>query len=191
MITNNITVTINFGWGEINGQSIPSVDVGRSSTFGNFYNYSQIVGALNSHATSAADVSSVATLPTNDPSGGGRYWVANAEAIALGLSTATSATGFVGLSSAYTYTFDSLNRAVAGAHDAIGSLEHEISEVLGRLGWLGSYYSPSSTNTYGIIDLFRYSPSGTLGHLIKCVFLCRWGQKLFSHNLMIQPKAAM
>ena len=180
VITNNITVIINFGWGEINGQSIPSVDVGRSSTFGNFYNYSQVVGALNSHATSAADFSSVATLPAKDPSGGGRYWVADAEAIAIGLSTATSATGSVGLSSAYAYTFDPSNRAEAGAHDAIGSLEHEISEVLGRLGWLGSYYSSSSTNTYSIIDLFRYSPSGTLDTSANAYFSVDGGKTLLT-----------
>ena len=179
VFTNSVTITINFGWGEINGQSIPSNDVARSSYFGNFYNYSQIVSALNSHATSAADLSSVATLPRTDPTGGGRFFVTDAEANVLGLSSAP-ATGYVGLNATLNYTFDPLNRVVAGAHDAIGAIEHEITEIMGRTAWHGTYFSSQSTNTYGILDLFRYSPSGALDTLSNAYFSVDGGRTLLT-----------
>jgi hypothetical protein len=46
---------------------------------------------------------------------------------------------------------------VSGQHDAIGAFEHEISEVMGRIGSLGQHNGPG---VYTPIDLFRYSSVG-------------------------------
>jgi hypothetical protein len=83
--------------------------------------------------------------------------ITNAEEKALGLYPGNYPTtdGYVGLSSSTPFTFDPSNRAVPGAYDAIGTLEHEISEVLGR----SVFTSQPSGRTYldDPLDLFRYS----------------------------------
>ena len=46
---------------------------------------------------------------------------------------------------------------MSGQHDAIGAFEHEISEVMGRVGSLGQH---NGSGVYTPIDLFRYSSVG-------------------------------
>ena len=41
------------------------------------------------------------------------------------------------MSSTSSFTFDPFHRAVAGDYDAIGTMEHEITEVLGRIAGSG------------------------------------------------------
>lgn len=154
----NISVNITVGWDETNGTPIPAGQVAHSLTFVNFYTYAQVQSALATHETSPDDVTGVNLLPASDPANGGRYDVSLAEARALGLSTSTgNPDGYIGLSSAYTYTFDPNNRSVSGSHDAIGAIEHEISEVLGRRDSLGQAFG---TNIYTPLDLYRYSSAG-------------------------------
>ena len=111
-----------FGQSLVNGQI--------SSNFGG------VKSALISDAKSAADQTSVANLPANDPTSGAPYLMAWAEAKALGLlaANAPALDGYVGFSTTASFTFDPNNRAVAGKYDFIGVAEHEISEVLGRYG---------------------------------------------------------
>src|SRR5881394_3227909 len=45
--------------------------------------------------------------------------------------------GSIGFGSGFAYTFAPMNRAVGGAYDFIGTAVHEISEVLGRVAFLG------------------------------------------------------
>ena len=45
----------------------------------------------------------------------------------------------------------------AGQYDAIGALEHEISEVMGRIGSVGKELG---TGVYTALDLFRYTSPG-------------------------------
>ena len=156
---NPITLNIDVGYGEVNGQALASGNIGQSEFNGNFYNYAQLKGALSANATSLDDSTAVGTLPTVDPTSGGNYLLSEGEQKALGLIAGNSneTDGYVGLNNADSFTYDPSNRAVAGEFDAIGDIEHEISEVMGRVQALGENFGP---NVYEPLDLFRYSSSG-------------------------------
>ena len=156
-LTDPITINLHVGWGEVNGRIIPSGALGTSLTNeqGN-YTYNQIKAALVSHARTLADVTAIANLPASDPTGGGSFLMANAEAKALGLLTgnASGVDGYVGFDKTASYTFDPNNRAVAREYDFIGIAEHEISEVMGRYCLTSGMYAP--------LNLFRYTGPGAL-----------------------------
>ncbi|MDB5458796.1 MAG: hypothetical protein JWO72_537 [Caulobacteraceae bacterium] len=158
LITNNITITIAFGWGEVNGQAVAANAAGENQANGYYYSYAQVKNALLGAASSPDDRASVATLPGADPTNGGRFFVTMAQAQALGLGGAsTSTVGWVGLNASDPYTFDPANRAVVGTYDAVGVLEHEITEILGRSGSMGSAFG---SNIFTALDLFRFSSAG-------------------------------
>jgi hypothetical protein len=153
--SNNITVNIAFGWGEVGGSALDASAVGES--IGNYYNvsYATLRNALiNADSGTPAIEQAVQALPTVNPTTG-RFIMSSAEEKAVGLlGSSHISDGSVGLSSSDPFTFDPNNRAVAGAYDAIGTLEHEISEVLGRT----VFTDPVNGN--GPLDLFRYASAG-------------------------------
>ena len=57
----------------------------------------------------------------------------------------------------FAYNPDNLN--VAGSYDAVAVIEHEISEALGRISYLGSENFEGNP-LYSIMDLFRYTSPG-------------------------------
>jgi hypothetical protein len=161
MFTDPITIAIDVGYGEVDGQSLGSGALGESLTYISSYNYSQVTAALRSDAKSADDTQAVGTLSSSDPTGGGNFWVSTAEAKALGLSAGSGAVdGYIGLSSGAAWTYDPGNRAVAGDYDFLGTVEHEISEVLGRAGYAGQTVA-GAARSYSVLDLFRYSGAGS------------------------------
>ena len=152
--TNPITVNIIVAFD-------PAVGLGQSQFSLISQNYSQLTNALVSRRASAADFSSVASLPANDPIGPGTTWyVPRAEVKALGITGvgvgANDAVNDGDVSFApptsTSYTFDPANRAVAGKIDFIGVVEHEISEVLGR-----AYLLNYGISGYAPYDLFRFT----------------------------------
>ena len=156
--TNPVTVNINVGWGEVHGQALVPGALGESITSSSqLYSYSQILNALiANNAKSATDITADASLAAADPTNGGGLRIGDADAKALGLLPATSATidGWVGFDSAPgIFTFDPNNRAVSGLYDFIGVAFHEITEVMGRIAGLSSF-------GYSVMDLFRYSAPG-------------------------------
>jgi hypothetical protein len=157
--TSNISINIGFGWGEVSGHSLGSTSVAESSfTYGENFNYQQVRNALaTADAGSPALATAVADLPTIDPTGGANFAISTADEKALGLYFGSSFAmdGYVGLSSSHAFTFDPNNRAVAGKYDAIGIIEHEISEVLGRSVFTSQAFSGGVLD--GPLDLFRYS----------------------------------
>jgi hypothetical protein len=159
--TNNVTVNITFDWASL-GKGV----VAENSFYYNTYSYSTIVNALKATQKSADDIAAYTTLPVTDPSGGSGndYALTSGQAKALGLSFSARYDDFVTLNSDFGmngYTFDPNNRAVSGEYDAIGALEHEISEgVFGRIGSLGSASAGLGAGIYTPLDLFRYSSSG-------------------------------
>jgi hypothetical protein len=170
--TDPIDLTIHVGWGEINGYTIGSGYLGRSSSYihgPEEYTYDLIKSSLAADATSIDDFTAVNSLPATDPTtygvpspGGGYYFgVPEALANALGLpnSLYTSDAGSVGFGSSYQYTFDPNNRAVANEYDFIGVAFHEVTEVMGRLGstQLHPLYAIP-----GVIDLFHYTAPGAI-----------------------------
>ena len=159
--TDPITIHINVGWGEIDGNPLSPGNLGQSRTNqpANF-TYSQVRNALLSDAQSAADSQAVSTLGVTDPTGGRVFRMSNAEAKALGLlpASASGVDGWVGFSSTASYTFDPNNRAVASEFDFIGVAEHEIAEVMGRYGMTQN--GCGTTLCDSPIDLFRYTGPG-------------------------------
>jgi hypothetical protein len=157
-----ITINLDVGWGEVAGQNITPGFLGESSAIQpGFFQYAAVKSALISDAKSAADLTSIANIPTTDPTNGATFKLSRANSRALGFMAGNGAglDGSVGFDSTAAFTFDPNNRAVAGKVDFIGIAEHEISEVMGRFG-LGQNGAPSGR--YSPIDFFRYSSHGML-----------------------------
>ncbi len=160
--TDPITINLQVGWGTVKNQSMSPGTFGQSLVNGQISsNFGGVKSALNNDAKSAADQTSVANLPTNDPTSGAPYLLAFAEAKALGLlaANAPALDGYVGFSTTAPFTFDPNNRAIPGQYDFIGVAQHEISEVMGRYG-MGQ--NSGQLGRYSPIDDFRYAASGTL-----------------------------
>lgn len=140
--------------------STMTTGLGMSSTYYSAgYSYGDIVAALAADSTSASDATALASLGS-DPTGGANFLVTTAQAKALGLTSddSQSLDGVFSYNTSATYTYDPNNRQVAGAYDFIGVAEHEISEIMGRIGVLGQNIGGP---TYDALDLFRYTASGT------------------------------
>lgn len=148
-----ITITLDVGWGEAGGKSLPFGALGESLT--NIYQvpYS---GLLQTSLSSY--------LPTSDPIVASHYyWVASAEEKALGITgNNTSLDGSVGFGSRVAWNYTA---TTGSGYDFISVAEHEISETMGRIALVGGTISDSGTNyanSYTPFDLMRYSAPGTL-----------------------------
>ena len=149
-----ITITISVGYGEVNGQTMGSGALGQSMYYVGAFNYSQVKNAMVADATTANDLSSVATLPATDPTNGGTFYVSSAEAKALGLWAGTIPDGWVGLSSSAGWDYNNADGVSAGTYDFYGTVLHEITEVLGR------ETTDGQSGQYNPLDLFHYSAPG-------------------------------
>ena len=162
LIADPITVKIVFSYGELQNQAFGPNTLGESQGNGYFVSYAQMVQALAATASSADDITSVLSLPS-DPTAGTQIFLSDAQAKALGFGSnphfIDPEDGFVALTNSYKLTYDPNNRAVSGAYDAVGILEHEITEVLGRTGGLGRE-TFNNTAFYTPLDMFRYSAPG-------------------------------
>ncbi len=122
------------------------------------YTYAQIKTALTNDNTahpSPDGTTSIANLPGADPTTGGNFRVTTAQAKALSLiANNNNVDGTISFNRTQTYTFGP--RAAAGAFDFIGIMEHEISEVMGRVDGLNQ----APGNFYTVNDLFRYTVAG-------------------------------
>ncbi len=153
--SNNVTIRVSFGFANLGSNFLAQ------NSFHNTVqaSYANLRSALAAHATTADDTAAVNSLPTTDPSGGTGYLVAGGMARLLGLPGAGSNAGNdldLVLGSAFTWNFDPNNRAAPNGYDAIGAIEHEISEGgFGRVGGLGY-----QNHNWGPMDLFRYSSPG-------------------------------
>ena len=159
LFTDNITINIDVGFGEVNGQSLSSGALGESITNLNSYSYSAIKSALTGDATSPADATAIASLPSSDPINGTHtYWVSTAEQKALGLlaSNATGIDGYVGFSSTSPFDYNRNDGIASGFYDFIGVVEHEFSEVMGRVVLVGETIG-NTPNGFEPLDLFDYS----------------------------------
>jgi len=154
--TNPITLNIDVGWGEIDGQGLLSDALGESESYLESFSYSQIRSALIANATSSSQLSAVDSLPTSAPANG-TYYLTVADAAALGLlSGGTTLDGYVGFSNSFPFAFSDSNGVPSGEYDLYGVVAHELSEVMGRISLL------DMSNSYSDLDLFRYSAPGVL-----------------------------
>jgi len=152
--TTHAILNIHVGLGEVNGGALSSGALGESATQGITVSYATLTNALGaadanlvtSGLMASGAVTAVGALASKT------FFVATAEAKALGLMSATSTAvdGYIGLNATSLLSFT--GTIGASQYDGIGVAAHEISEVMGRFGIEASgssYYSP--------LDLFRYS----------------------------------
>ena len=154
LITTPITVNIQIGYGEINGQAVDATSLSESETSLQSFSYSSIKSALT-----AVDPSAASSLPATGP---GTMWLATAQAAALGLAANSGIIdGYVGFSdAANTFDYDNSNGVTPGQYDFTGAVEHEFSEVLGRLDLMGATVS-GTPNSFDLFDLYHYTAAGT------------------------------
>lgn len=153
-VTVNITVEF---------QPLSDNGLGRSTYQLNSYSYSQITAALAKDSTSIIDGVAVASLPATDPiSGTHAYYMTTAQAKALGLAGASSASdGTVTFANNQPFDFDRTDGITAGQYDFYGTVAHEFSEVMGReLNAIGNTAQSGPTNGYFPLDLFKYTAAG-------------------------------
>jgi hypothetical protein len=156
--SNNVTITVSFGFADLSGFLA-------QNSFHNTVHasYANLRAALQSHATTADDIAAVNSLPASDPSNGTGYLIGGGMARLLGLpgaGTSSSPDVQLVLGNGFTWNFDPNNRGAANGYDAIGAIEHEITEGgFGRVGGLGY-----QNHTWAPMDLFRYSSPGQRLH---------------------------
>jgi Ca2+-binding RTX toxin-like protein len=175
-----ITINITVGWGKLNGKDMPDGALGVSTpAAGISLTYTELRNALWQDARTPDAMAAALALPLTDPTSGGTIFLSSAEAKALGLVNplGSQVDGYLALDSAASYTFDPNNRAVAGCYDAIATIEHEISHILGRLSYLGEGL-PDGSGLFSGLDLFRYNASGVLAPASAATSFCFDGRTL-------------
>lgn len=165
LITNNITLNIKFDFASLSGGVAQSSFGVITSSKGAAISYSQYRAALLNVASTATTKAAANALPTTDPLaasfGNSNVGMTVAQAKLLGFhSSTTNSDGTVTLGSSINWDFSPTNRAVPGQIDAVGAIEHEISEILGRDA--GSDGSLGLGTTPMPLDFFRYSSAGAV-----------------------------
>ena len=138
-IQNNLTISMEFSDAPLSaGSAANNTDTFDATGF----TYQQVSSALRSHTTNLDQVISDLSLPSSSPFGSHLFTITNAEAAALNLPTNYSSAGetvngqpidgLVTLNSNLSFNFTQHNIQPT-QYDAVGTLEHEISEALGRV----------------------------------------------------------
>jgi hypothetical protein len=149
LFTNNVTINLDVGYGEVAGQTLGSGALGESVSPSYLAeSYSSVVSALQAQGAPGASA-----LPSTSPVPGTLYMTA-AEAQALGLTNAVS-TGYVGFSSSFAFDYTANTTPTSSQYYFIGVAEHEISEIMGRVSLIND--QPSD---YTPMDLYRFSAAG-------------------------------
>ena len=155
--SNPVTITIDVGYGEVNGQALGGGALGESKSYVTSASYSALRSALVNNANAIGYSAAAASLPTTSPVNGA-YWLTTAEAQALGLSGSSGVNGYIGLSSSYSFCYNNSNGVPGSQFDFFGTVAHEISEVMGRSMFDGANFFGGAS--YEPLDLFHYSASG-------------------------------
>ena len=135
---------------------------GQSNTFLRSLAFATLRNVATADATTPDDATSTGvggSIPAADPVGGTHtWWVTRAQAKALGLivdDLSNDGTTTFGAGNPFTFS----GAIPPGTFDFQGIAAHEISEVMGRLGLMGTTIG-SFTNSYDLADLFTFSGSG-------------------------------
>lgn len=147
-------INLHVGWGEVGGSSLAANALGASESVGYLSDYATVAGAV--HAPAAGNA------PTS-----GQFFVTSAEAKALGLASPASSAvdGYIGIGtlSGTGYSWhDSTSASPIGANqfDLQAVLQHEMTEVMGRIGMEGQVVNGQPT--YTPLDLFNFNGPSTL-----------------------------
>lgn len=126
LFTNDVTVTIDVGYGEVDGMALASGDLG-ASNWGTYYtsaNYGQVKSALLAQSAPGSS-----GLPGSSP-GQGSLYMSPAEAEALGFTNSV-ATEYVGFSNTANWSYGAGTTPPSNEYYFIGTVEHEITENWG------------------------------------------------------------
>jgi len=108
------TINLNVGWGEVGGNAYQQ-RAGRELLLSQWaLHLFADRHALGAHAASPDDTAALTSLSGSDPTNGGHFRADPAQAETLGLLSYTGNDGSIGFGAAFSYTFDPMNRAVAG-----------------------------------------------------------------------------
>ena len=160
MFSNNEILDISVGFGEVGGSALAAGALGESDSTGQYRRYPAVEAALKKDAKwSANQATADASLTKTDPTHGGEFYISNAEAKTLGFLPRfeSGSDGAIGLSDSADFNYGAGAPMRPGEYDAVGTAEHELSEVMGRTGSLGAL---DGTGVYTPLDLFRYSADG-------------------------------
>jgi len=155
LFSNDEVINIRVGYGRIDGSPMGAGALGESESYGYLTNYATVANALDKDDYAPCSAS-------NDPTNG-QFFVTSAEAKTLGLigGGSTAVDGFIGLSRAYPMNYSTSGGAIgSNQFDALAIAEHEISEVMGRIGMEGE--AIEGKPTYTPLDLFNYESPGVL-----------------------------
>ena len=151
-IANDITFTIDVGYGECEGSPLGAFDLGESNV-STFYQYSYedtVRPALVANLDAQGYTSAAADLPatiTNDTMN-----LTESQAMALGLSGSfTTPDGYIGITDISGLMYWGQGKASGSTYSAMGTFKHEITEDMGRVM---DNNSPA--------DLFRFASDGVL-----------------------------
>ena len=163
--TSNYTDNINVN---IMVTAVPGTGtLGMSNTsINSLASYAALRAAAAGDSTTPDDATALGaggSLVAADPIGGSHlYVVSRAQRKALGLAANDFTNdGTFTFGGGFSYTYDPLNRAVAGKFDFIGVAMHEFSEIMGRIGLMGQniFGQPD----YMMFDLFHYTGATVRG----------------------------
>jgi hypothetical protein len=160
--SNPVTLTIDVGYGEVDGQALAPFALGESQAYMTSVSYAQLQTALVNSANTIGETAAAATLAGTSPVNG-QYWIPTAEAQALGLAPVSDGVdgyaGFTNIPGLVSY--DSTNTSgtpPSNEYDLFGAIAHEFSEVMGRQMLDGAQFGGAPG--YTALDLFHYSAPG-------------------------------
>jgi hypothetical protein len=158
LILNPITVTLDIGYGEDDGQSLAANVLGESEPLVDVQSYGQVVRELTAAAASPA---AIASLPAADPSGGAGVEVSVAQEQAFGVLPADYAgvAGAAGFSATADFDYSTTGGPPAGTFDFLGVALGELTHALGRVSTIG-YSVPG--DPINVLDLYQYTSPGVL-----------------------------
>jgi hypothetical protein len=148
-------IKIAIGYGEVHGTRLGRGALGESESNAYLFDYATVTAAMQSDGYPPS-------LAGNEPTSG-QFFVTSSEAKALGLvgGHAAGVDGYVGLSSTLPLSY-ALSGPGSGSkqYDAVAIAEHEIGEVMGRIGMDGEILGGKPT--YTPLDLFDFASPGVL-----------------------------
>ncbi len=166
---NPISMTIDVGYGESGGQTLPAEVLAHTTYPLLNYTYSEIRDALNTADANSGFALAASDIPADDPASGNHlYWMTPAEAAALNLPNTSQFTSGVtptpvahlGFESDDVWDFHNADGIDPGKYDFVDTAVHEIAEALGRASGLGQ--NINGETSFMPLDLFRYSAPNTL-----------------------------
>ena len=134
LFTNNVTVNINVSYGSILDPYTNRYSNVSSSDISESYTNNETIASYAAAKTVllGENAPGASTLPSSSPDPGS-LTIGSAEAKALGFIGASSTLdGSVGISSTSAWDFTPNTTPTANQYYLVGSLEHEITEVMGR-----------------------------------------------------------